>query len=84
MKRKKYKKNTELWDGIKTEIEAINGGKKFEYGKEFMKIKSDTNDNFPWNEQLIFPTATIVIRSVFEKNGKSCAQILLDECLYGL
>ena len=44
MKRNKYLKNTELWDGIKTEIEAINGGKKLEYGKVFMKIKFDGND----------------------------------------
>ena len=49
-----------------------------------MKIKFDTNDNFPLNEQLIFPTATIVISPVFEKDGKFCAQILLDECLYEL
>ena len=36
------------------------------------------------NEQLIFPTATIVIRFVFEKDGKFFARILLDECLYEL
>ena len=32
------KKYTELWDGIKNEIEAINGGKKGEYVKDFMKL----------------------------------------------
>ena len=31
------KKNTELCDGIKNETETINGGKKGEYGKDFMK-----------------------------------------------
>ena len=31
-------KYRELWDGIKNEIETINGGKKFEYTKDFMKI----------------------------------------------
>ena len=36
----------ELWDGIKSKIKTINGGKKGEYGKDFMKIKFDTDDNF--------------------------------------
>ena len=31
------KKYTEFWNGIKNEIETINGGKKGEYGKDFMK-----------------------------------------------
>ena len=31
---KKYK---EVWDGIKKEIETINGDKKIEYGKDFKK-----------------------------------------------
>ena len=29
---RKYKK---VWEGIKKEIETINGGKKIEYGKDF-------------------------------------------------
>ena len=29
------KKYEEVWEGIKKEIEKINGGKKIEYGKEF-------------------------------------------------
>ena len=32
------KEYTELWDGIKNEIETIKGGKRGEYGKDFMKI----------------------------------------------
>ena len=39
------KKYTELWDEIKNEIETINGGKKGEYGKDFMKIEFNTDDN---------------------------------------
>ena len=31
------KKYTELWDGIKNEIKAINGGKEGEYGKDFIE-----------------------------------------------
>ena len=40
------KRYVELWDGIKNKIKTINGGKKGEYGKDFMKIKFDTDDNF--------------------------------------
>ena len=34
-------KYAKLWDGLKNVIETINGGKKSEYGKDFMKIKLD-------------------------------------------
>ena len=43
------KKCTELWDGIKNEIETINDGKMGEYGKDLMKIKFNTDDNLPLN-----------------------------------
>ena len=46
------KKYTELWDGIKNEVETINGGKKGKYGKDFMKIKLSKDDNLPLNKPL--------------------------------
>ena len=45
-------KYAELWDGIKNEIETINGGKKGEYGKDFMKIKFNTDDKLALNKPL--------------------------------
>ena len=42
-----FENYTDLWDGIKNEIKAINGGKKGEYGKDFMKIKFNTDENLP-------------------------------------
>ena len=78
------KKCTELWDGIKNEIETIYGGKEGEYGKDFMKIKFDTDDNLPLNKSLKFPTMAIIARSVFEEDRKFYPQIYLDECLYEL
>ena len=78
------KKYTELCDGIKNEIEIINGGKAGEYGKDFMKIKFDSDDDLPLNKQLKFPTMTIVVRFVFEEDGKCYPQIFVDECLYEL
>ena len=32
------KKYEEVWEGVKKEIETINGGKKIEYGKYYMKL----------------------------------------------
>ena len=32
------KKYEEVWQGVKKEIETINGGKKIEYGKYYMKL----------------------------------------------
>ena len=46
---KKYEK---VWEGVKKEIEAINDGKKSEYGKDFKKIRFESNDNFPLNKPI--------------------------------
>ena len=32
------KKYDEVWEGVKKEIETINGAKKIEYGKDFKKL----------------------------------------------
>ena len=47
-----------------------------------MKIKFNTDDNIPLNKIIYFPTITIIIRSVTQKNGKYYPQLFLDECLY--
>ena len=65
--RKVLKNYTELRDGIKNEIESINGGKNGEYGKDFKKIKFDIDDNLPINKLLKLCMLTIIVRSVFEK-----------------
>ena len=69
------KRYTELWNGIKNEIETINGGKEGEYGKDFMKIKFDTDDNLPLNKQLKLHLLAIIVRSVFEESGKFYLQL---------
>ena len=71
-------------DGIKNEIETISGGKKGEYGKDFMDIKFDTDDNFPWNKQLELHMLTAIVRSVSEEDGKFYPQLYLDDCLHEL
>ena len=47
-----------------------------------MKIKFNTDDNIPLNKIIYFPTITLIIRSVTQKDGKHYPQIFLDECLY--
>ena len=77
-------KYTELWDGIETKILRINGGKDGEYGKDFMKIKFETDDDFPLNKPLKLRMLSEFIWSVFKKDGKLYQQIYLDGCLHKL
>ena len=53
-----------------------------EYGKDYMKIIFNSDDDIPLNKVLNFPTITVMIRNIFEKDGKYYPQIFLDECLY--
>ena len=78
------KKYTDFWDGIKNKIEKINGSKKGEYGKDFMKIKFNTDDNLPLNKPLKLHLLTIIVRCIFEEDNKFYPQLYLDDCLYEL
>ena len=78
------KKYTKLWDGIKNEFETINDSKKDEYNEDFMKIEFDTDDNLPLNKPLKLRLLTIIVRCVFEEDGKFYPQLYLDHRLYGL
>ena len=79
-----FKKYPELWDRIKNEIESISGGKKGKHGKDFMKIKFNTNDNLLLNKPLNLYLLTIIVRSIFEEDGKFYPQLYLGDCLYEL
>ena len=78
------KRYADVWDGIKYEIKTINGGKENDYGKNYMKIKFNSDDNLPLNKPLKFHAMTIIIRSVFEEGDKLYPQVYLYECLYEL
>ena len=75
------KNYTELWDEIRSETETVNSGKADGHGKDFMKTKFDKDDGLLLNIPFKFLTMTIVVRSVFEGDGKFCPQIYL--CLHG-
>ena len=47
-----------------------------------MKIIFNSDDNFPLNKTLKFHNMAIIIRSVFEEDGKYYQQDFLDECLH--
>ena len=77
-------KYDEVFSGIRSGIEAINGGKEQFYGKNYAEIYVNIADNIPLNKQLKFPALTIIIRCVFEESGRLYPQVYLDECLYEL
>ena len=77
-------KYEEVFSGIKSEIETINGGEKMYYEKNYGRIAVNTDDVVPLNWTVRFPSLTIIIRCVFQNDRKLCPQIYLDECLYEL
>ena len=82
--KKVLKKYTELWDGIKTnKVETIKGG-ECKYGKDFMKIKFDTDDDLTLNKPLNLHMLKKIFRFVLEDESKFYPQVYLDECLYEL
>ena len=61
------KKYTEVWRGIKYQIKKINDGQLGKYGKDYMKIKFNSDDNLPLNKILKFRILTIIIINIFER-----------------
>ena len=64
------KKWADVWNGIKNEIKAINANKENNHGKDYVKIKFNSDDDLPLNKPLKFHAMTIIIRSVVEEDGK--------------
>ena len=69
------KKYADVWDGIKNQIKAINGGNENDYGKDYIKIKFNSDDDLPLSQPLKFHAMSITIRSVFEEDGKLYPQL---------
>ena len=78
------KKYVDFWDEIKSKIQGINDDKENDYEKDYMKIKFNFDDDLPLNKPLKFHAVTIIIRSVFEEDGKLLPQVFLDNALYEL
>ena len=78
------KKYNEVWDETKNKIKVINDNKENNYEKNYMKIKFNSYDDLPLNKPLKFHTMTLLIRSVFEEDGKLYMQVFLDDPLHDL
>ena len=78
--KEQLKKYNNVWNGIKNKIEEVSSG-ECDYEKDYMKIKFDSDDDLPLNKPLKFHSMTIIIRSVFEEDGKLYAQVFLADTL---
>ena len=80
---KEVLKKYNVRNGIRDKIKEISGS-EYDYEKDYMKIKFNSDDNLPLNKPLKFHNMTITIRSVFEEDGKLYPQLFLDDSLYEL
>ena len=67
---------------LKIKSKKINNGKLGEYGKDYMKIKFNSDDDLPLNKMLKCRILKIIIRTIFEEDGKYYPQFFLGDCLY--
>ena len=73
-------KYDQVFAGIKYHVKE--NGEYGEYEKDYKKIKFLTDDDISLNKVIYFPTATVIIRCVFEKNNVFYPKVYLDVCLY--
>ena len=82
---KEVLKNTQMLGmKLKNKIKAINGREKSDYGKDYMKIEFNSDDDMPLNKPLKFHLMTLIIRCVFSEDGKLYPQLFLDDTFYEL
>ena len=73
----------EVFDRLKEIVQKINNySQSIKDDNNYMKIKFNTNDNILLNKIIYFPTITITIRSVAQKDREYYPQLFLDACLY--
>ena len=72
-----------VWNGISDKIKDVSSD-EYDYEKNYMKIKFNSDDNLPLNKPLKFRLMTITIRPVFEEDGKLYPQLFLHDTLYDL
>ena len=76
------KKYNDVFNRIRKKIKKISGH-EWDYEKDYMKVKLDSDDNLPLNKQLKFRNMVITI-TVFEEDGKLYLEVFLDDNLYEL
>ena len=63
------KKYNYVWNGIRDKIKDVSSD-EYDYEKNYMKIKFNSDDNLPLNKPLKFRLMTLIIRCVFKEDGK--------------
>ena len=76
------KNYTELWDGIKEQIELITDDKMIKYSKDFMKIRFKTNDDLRLNKVINVPVCVVIVSRIFKEDNEYHPQFLLHDCFY--
>ena len=74
------KKYNDVWNGIKNKIEEVSSG-ECDYEKDYKEIKSNSDDDLSLKKPLKVRNMIIIIRSVFEEDGKRYPQVFLDDTL---
>ena len=77
------KKYSDVSHGIRDKIKEINNN-DYDYEKDYMKIKFNSDNDLPLNKSLRFTLMTITIRHVFEEDGRLYPQVFLNDTLYEL
>ena len=63
------KKYNNVFNGIMGKIKEVSSD-EWDYEKDYMKIKLNSDDNLPLNKPLNFHNMTLTIRSVLKEDGK--------------
>ena len=63
------KKYNDVFNGIRDNIKVVDDN-KFDYEKDYMKIKFNSGNTLPLNKPLKFHLMTITVRSIFNEDGK--------------
>ena len=74
-------KYEELWIKIRDSIRLITKNSD-DYDDKYMKIKFNSDYEFPLNKAIEIPAMAILVRVIFLENKKYYSQVFLDECLY--
>ena len=77
------KKYNDVWSGIKDKIKEVSS-REYDYEKDYMKIKLNSDDDLPLNRPFKFHNMTIIIRSILEEDGKRYRQVFQDDTLHEL
>ena len=76
------KNYTKIFDEIKRQIVMITDDDVFIMGKDFMRMRIETDDVLPYNEQINVPVCVIAVSIIFLKNEVYYPQITLHNCSY--